>query len=69
MKKLSRVLILLSAIAIPICAYSQKKVQNVHSGQHQMPYLRKLVHTDRIINLIIYNHEKIVIIPTDPGRW
>jgi beta-galactosidase GanA len=49
MKKLSRVLIFLSAIAIPIYTSSQKKIQNVHSGQYQMPYLRKQDKTTQLI--------------------
>jgi hypothetical protein len=49
MKKLSRVLIFISVIAIPIFAYAQKKVQNVNSGQHQMPHLQKQGKTTQLI--------------------
>jgi beta-galactosidase GanA len=49
MKKLSRVLIFISVIAIPIFAYAQKKVQNVNLGQHQMPHLQKQGKTTQLI--------------------
>lgn len=49
MKKLSRVLIIISLFAIPIYASAQKKVQNVYSGQHQMPHLKKQGKTTQLI--------------------
>jgi Beta-galactosidase len=49
MKNLSRVLIFISLFAIPIYSYAQKKVQKVHSGQHQMPHLIKQGKTTQLI--------------------
>jgi len=49
MKKLSRVLLFISAIAIPVFAYAQKNGQNVYSGQHQMPHLEKQGKTTQLI--------------------
>jgi predicted lactoylglutathione lyase len=49
MKKLFGVLIFISAFAIPICSYAQKEVQNVYSGQHQIPHLNKQAKTYQLI--------------------
>jgi len=49
MKKLSRVLIFISVFAIPIFSYSQKKVQNAYSEQHQIPHLQKQGTTTQLI--------------------
>ena len=46
---LSRVVILISLFAIPVYSYAQKKVQNVHSGQHQIPHLIKQGKTTQLI--------------------
>ena len=49
MKRLTRVLIFISVIAIPQYSYSQRKVQNLNSGQHQMPHLNKQGKTTQLI--------------------
>lgn len=49
MNKLSRVLILISIFAVPIYSSAQKKVQNISSGKHQMPHLKKLSNTTQLI--------------------
>jgi beta-galactosidase GanA len=49
MKKNSRVLIFILLFAIPIYSYAQKKVQNIYSGHHQMPHLRKQGKTIQLI--------------------
>jgi len=49
MKKLTRVLLFISIFAIPIFSYSQKKVQNAYSEQHQIPHLQKQGTTTQLI--------------------
>jgi beta-galactosidase GanA len=49
MKKLSRVVILITILAIPIYSYAQKKVQNISSGQHHIPHLIKQGKTTQLI--------------------
>ena len=49
MKKLTRVLMFISVLAIPLYSYSQKKVQKLSSGQHQMPHLIKQGKTTQLI--------------------
>ena len=39
----------ISSFAIPICSYAQRKVQNVQSGQHQIPHLNKQGKTYQLI--------------------
>src|SRR5664280_1879502 len=46
---ISRVVILISLFAIPVYSYAQKKVQNVHSRQHQIPHLIKQGKTTQLI--------------------
>lgn len=41
MKKFSAVLMFILVLAFPVYSHTQKKVQNVHSEQHQIPHLNK----------------------------
>jgi beta-galactosidase GanA len=49
MEKLTGVLIFISVLAIPQYSYSQKKVHNLNSGQHEMPHLNKQGKTIQLI--------------------
>jgi hypothetical protein len=49
MKKLSMVLMFIAAFVIPVCSYSQMKVQKGHLVQHQIPHLKKQRNTFQLI--------------------
>jgi hypothetical protein len=58
MKKLSRVLMFISAFTIPICSFAQKKVQNISSEQHQIRRHIRIFSDDySILRFELYNYD------------
>ena len=49
MKKIFKTLAFITAFAIPVCSFAQKKVQTLNSGQHQIPHLKKQGKTYQLI--------------------